>query len=97
MKVPDPSYGQNWSAQATDIVPQPGVNATPGQRGQVGPQGVAGTNGATGPAGPSVLPSGATGARPSSPATGAVYLDTTLDKPVFFNGTNWIDATGATV
>lgn len=28
---------------------------------------------------------------------GQVYFDTTLNKPIWYNGTNWVDATGATV
>lgn len=28
---------------------------------------------------------------------GQVYFDTTLNKPIWFNGTNWVDATGAIV
>lgn len=40
--------------------------------------------------------SGATAARPSSPAfVGQSFFDTTLGKPVFWNGTGWVDATGA--
>ncbi|AGO49695.1 virion structural protein [Cellulophaga phage phi13:2] len=40
--------------------------------------------------------SGTTANRPSSPATGKFYLDTTLNLPIWYNGTNWIDATGTT-
>lgn len=40
-----------------------------------------------------------TAARPSAvtAGAGARYFDTTLGKPVSSNGTNWVDATGATV
>ena len=41
--------------------------------------------------------SGATAARPSSPSTGQHFFDTTLIKPIWYNGTNWVDATGTTV
>jgi hypothetical protein len=45
---------------------------------------------------------GATSARPTltSDTIGLLYLDTTLDadgKPIWWNGTAWVDATGATV
>lgn len=41
--------------------------------------------------------SGLTGARPTVTTTGAQWYDTTLGKPIWWNGSNWIDATGATV
>ena len=41
--------------------------------------------------------SGTTANRPASPTLWQMYGDTTLNKPVWHNGTNWIDATGATV
>ena len=41
--------------------------------------------------------SGATESRPESPSAGVCFLDTTLGKPVWWNGSAWIDATGATV
>lgn len=41
--------------------------------------------------------SGATASRPATPTIGQRYFDTTLGKPVWFNGTNWVDATGAIV
>jgi hypothetical protein len=45
--------------------------------------------------------SGTTGARPVSPAIGLYvgfqYWDSTLSKPVYWNGSVWKDATGATV
>lgn len=43
-----------------------------------------------------VIPNGATGARPSSPVRGQVYFDSTLGKPVWYSGSNWVDATGTT-
>ena len=90
-----------WTVQSglSDPAGQIGVNAAlgTGATAPAGPPGTNGSNGATGPAGPSVIPSGATGARTGSPATGAVFLDTSLNKPVFYNGTHWVDATGATV
>ena len=41
--------------------------------------------------------SGTTANRPTPNNVGFIYLDTTLGKPIWWNGTNWIDATGATV
>lgn len=40
-----------------------------------------------------------TGNRPStgSLATGAMFFDTTLGHPIWWDGTNWVDATGTTV
>ena len=32
--------------------------------------------------------------RPSNPDTGDPYFDTTLGIPIFYNGTNWVDALG---
>ena len=40
---------------------------------------------------------GATTARPTNKYIGFVYLDTTLNKLITWNGTNWIDGTGSTV
>lgn len=40
---------------------------------------------------------GTTAARPTTVSVGTMYLDTTLNKPIWWNGTVWIDATGATV
>jgi hypothetical protein len=112
-KAPNPTdTASAWSAQSglSDPFGQPGASAAlgvaRGPQGVPGPQGNPGTNGtngsngaagATGPAGPSVVPSGATGSRTATPATGAVFLDTTLGIPVFFNGTNWVNSAGATV
>lgn len=41
--------------------------------------------------------SGTTANRPTWRTTGMSYFDTTLNKPVWWNGTNWVDATGTTV
>lgn len=41
--------------------------------------------------------SGDTASRPATPTIGQRYFDTTLGKPVWFNGTNWVDATGVIV
>jgi len=41
--------------------------------------------------------SGTTTERPSNAPTGFVYIDTTLNKPVYKTDSGWIDATGATV
>ena len=41
--------------------------------------------------------SGATGARPTVTIVGASFFDTTLNKPIWWKGAVWIDATGTTV
>jgi hypothetical protein len=41
--------------------------------------------------------SGNTANRPANAVAGMSYLDTTLTKPIWYTGTVWIDATGATV
>lgn len=43
------------------------------------------------------LKSGTTALRPSAPVAGQSYFDTTIGKPIWWNGTVWKDATGATV
>lgn len=35
--------------------------------------------------------------RPLSPATGLMFFDTSLGKPIWYSGTAWVDATGTTV
>lgn len=40
---------------------------------------------------------GSTGNRPSNPVVGQFYLDSSLGKPIWWKGSNWIDATGSTV
>lgn len=42
------------------------------------------------------LYNGTSGERPNG-VLGLCYFDTTLNKPIWYNGTNWIDSTGATV
>ena len=44
-----------------------------------------------------VIPPYVTGSRPASPSIGSNVFDTTLSKPIWYNGTNWVDATGTTV
>ena len=44
-----------------------------------------------------VIPSYITASRPASPTTGSHVFDTTLGKPIWYDGTNWVDATGTTV
>ena len=44
-----------------------------------------------------VFQSGDTASRPASPVVGESYFDTDLGKPIWFDGTNWVDATGTTV
>ena len=40
---------------------------------------------------------GTTTARPTGQAVGYQYFDTTLNKPIWYNGSKWVDSTGATV
>lgn len=40
---------------------------------------------------------GATAARPSSPITGQLFFDTTLGIPIWYDGSNWVNASGTTV
>lgn len=42
-------------------------------------------------------PTGDTASRPSTPTLGQSYFDQTLGKPIWWNGTAWVDATGAPV
>lgn len=35
--------------------------------------------------------------RPSSPVVGQRFFDTSLGQPIWFNGTDWVDAQGTTV
>ena len=41
--------------------------------------------------------SGATANRPSNPYTGFCYFDTTIIRPIWFDGTKWVDNAGVTV
>jgi len=41
--------------------------------------------------------SGASADRPSSPVTGQMFLDTEINKPIWYNSSDWIDATGTVV
>lgn len=43
------------------------------------------------------FPTGLTANRPANVAIGYQYFDTTLGKPIYYNGTSWVDATGAAV
>ena len=43
------------------------------------------------------LRSGSSAARPSGLSAGYPYFDTTLNKPIWYNGTTWVDANGLTV
>lgn len=44
-----------------------------------------------------VWETGATGSRPAGPVTGQRFFDTTLGIPIWFDGTNWVDANGVIV
>lgn len=48
-----------------------------------------------------VTQNGLTAARPANPVVGQQYFDLTLasgrGKPIYWNGTNWVDATGTIV
>jgi len=41
--------------------------------------------------------SGDTASRPATPTIGQTYFDTTLGIPVWYDGTNWINAMGTIV
>jgi hypothetical protein len=41
--------------------------------------------------------SGTTAERPSSPEAGRRYFDTDVGKPIWYDGSSWVDASGATV
>jgi len=46
----------------------------------------------------STAPSGTTANRPAIDLqVGQYYFDTTLGQPIWYNGTDWVDATGTTV
>lgn len=45
----------------------------------------------------STPPNGTTAKRPTVTQIGFYYFDTTLGKPIFWSGTQWVDATGAAV
>lgn len=47
--------------------------------------------------GSAITKSGITANRPPTPTTGQTYFDTTLGQPIWYDGSNWIDATGTTV
>lgn len=40
------------------------------------------------------MSNGATDNRPSDVNAGYMYFDTTINKPIWYNGTRWVDATG---
>lgn len=40
---------------------------------------------------------GSSAQRPAIRSIGTMYFDTTLGKPIYWNGTNWVDATGTSV
>ena len=40
---------------------------------------------------------GSTAVRPSSATAGQCFFDTDLNKPIWFNGSDWVDYTGTTV
>jgi hypothetical protein len=46
---------------------------------------------------PTTAPDGTTAERPTTAALGYMFFDTTLGHPVWWDGTNWVDATGVTV
>lgn len=37
------------------------------------------------------------GKKPNFDREGTMYFDTAINKPIFWDGSKWIDATGATV
>ena len=44
-----------------------------------------------------VCMNGDSASRPVAPVAGQFYFDTTLTKPIWYSGTDWVDATGTTV
>jgi hypothetical protein len=40
---------------------------------------------------------GSSADRPTTAVLGQCYFDTDLNKPIWFNGTDWVDYTGATI
>lgn len=44
-----------------------------------------------------VFPTGSTASRPTGPVTGQRFFDTTIGRPIWWNGTNWINAAGTIV
>lgn len=40
---------------------------------------------------------GNTASRPGSPSAGAVYFDTTIGQPIWYSGSNWVNAAGVVV
>ena len=40
---------------------------------------------------------GSSADRPTTAVLGQCYFDTGLNKPIWFNGTDWVDYTGATI
>jgi hypothetical protein len=38
--------------------------------------------------------SGTSANRPGSPNTGEIYFDTTIGKPIWYNGADWVNADG---
>lgn len=45
----------------------------------------------------SIITVGTTNQRPSSAPKGHQYFDTTLNKPIYYTGTSWVDSTGTAV
>lgn len=43
------------------------------------------------------IENGVTGSRPGTPVTGQMYFDTTVGRPTWYDGTNWIQADGTIV
>ena len=43
------------------------------------------------------LSTGNTESRPTGKIAGYVYFDTTLNKPIWYTGTSWVDATGTAI
>lgn len=42
-----------------------------------------------------IFPGGTTANRPTSPLNYSQYFDTDLGKPIWYDGSGWVDATGA--
>ena len=55
------------------------------------------TNNWTKPVALQNISAGITSDRPVGELVGETYFDTTLNKPIWFNGTNWVDVNGTTI
>lgn len=74
-----------------------GPTGPTGATGVTGPTGPTGHTGTTGPTGANLWAFGNTASRPGTPGSVQVYFDTSLGIPIWWDGAQWVDATGAPV